>query len=63
MNNYENSVKLEEVAHLRMTTKMKGLFIACYPVLSWSWFWFLFEELVMWLHLLVKCIYCCQSCE
>jgi len=36
MNNYEDGVKLEEVAHWRMTTKMKGLFIASYPVLPWS---------------------------
>jgi len=33
MNNYEDSVKLEEVAHWRMATKMKGLFIAFHPVL------------------------------
>jgi len=46
MNNYEHSVKLEEVAHCKMTTKMKGLFIASHPVLPWSWFWFLFEQLV-----------------
>ena len=62
MNNYEDSVKLEEVAHWPMTTKMKGLSIASHPVLPWSWFLFLFEQSVMWLHLFVKC-YCCQSCE
>jgi len=33
MNNYEDSVKLEEVAHWWMTIKMKGLFIASHPVL------------------------------
>jgi len=63
MNNYENGVKLEEVAHWRMTTKMKCLFIASHPVLPWSWFWFLFEQLVMWLHLFAKCIYWCHFCE
>jgi len=32
MNSYEDSVKLEKVAHWRMTTMMKGLFITSHPV-------------------------------
>jgi len=58
MNNYEDSVKLEEVAHWWMTIKMKGLFIASHPVLPWSWCWFLFK-----ISDVIACLYCCQSCE